>query len=237
MKTVGIIGGLGPEASLYYYRTLIDLSRVATKHPDRQCTEIEIILYNLNQCEYGSKLFDSGRWAEFTAKCVDATQRLQRAGADFAIIACNTAHFVFNDVKTMSPIPLISIVEETCNAVAKSGLTKVGLFGGPVTMKGHFYQDVFSKRNISVVVPKVQDQNYIASKIFREVAVGIIRDETHTGLLEIARRMIGEESIQGLILGCTELPLILTKGDLGIPFFDTSKIHAESAFRYSLLDT
>ena len=231
MKTIGIVGGLGPEASLYYYRTLIDLAHEA--QGEKKYPEIEIVIYNLNQNECGAKLFDSGRWTELAAKLIDAIQRLYRAGADFAIIACNTAHTIFDDVKAKSPIPLLSIVEETCKAVAGLGLTKVGLFGSPTTMQGHYYQDVFSKKNISIVVPKGEDQAYIGSKTREELVLGVIRDETRKGFLEVAQRMIDEESIEGLILGCTEIPLLLGKEKFVIPFFDSSKIHAESAFRYS----
>ena len=235
MKTIGIVGGLGPEASLYYYRTLIDLAHEA-QSPETPYPEIEMVIYNLNQNESAAKLFKAGRWADHAAKLLYAIERLYRAGADFAIIACNTAHTVFDEVKAKSPIPLLSIVEETCKAVERLGLVKVGLFGSPDTMRGYFYPDVFSKRNISVVVPKGEDQDYIGRKSREELALGVIRDETRQGFLEVAQRMIDEESIQGLILGCTEIPLLLGKEKFVIPFFDTSKIHVESAFRYSLLE-
>ena len=224
MKRIGIVGGLGPEASLYYYRTLIDLAHEALG--GRKYSEI--VIYNLPLDSY----------QKGTPKPVhDAIQCLYQAGADFAIIACNTAHVDFDDLKAKSPIPLLSIVEETCKAVTGLGLTKVGLFGSQLTMQEHFYQDVFSKKNISIVVPKREDQAYISSKTDEELVFGIIRDETRKGYLEVAQRMIDEESIQGLILGCTEIPLLLGKEKFVIPFFDTSKIHAESAFRYSLLAT
>ena len=224
MKRIGIVGGLGPEASLYYYRTLIDLAHEALG--GRKYSEI--VIYNLPLDSY----------QKGTPKPLhDAIQCLYRAGADFAIIACNTAHVDFDDFKAESPIPLLSIVEETCKAVAGLGLTKVGLFGSQLTMQEHFYQDVFSKKNISIVVPKGKDQAYISSKTDEELAFGIIQDKTRKGFLEVAQKMIDEESIQGLILGCTEIPLLLGKEKFVIPFFDTSKIHAESAFRYSLLAT
>lgn len=235
MKRIGIVGGIGPEASLYYYRLLIELSR-RTQSSGRKYPEIEMLIYNLNQNEC-INMFDSGRWVECTAKLVNAIQGLYRGGADFALIACNTAHVVFDDVKAKSPIPLLSIVEEACKAVEKLRLAKVGLFGSRITMQGHFYQDVFRKNNISIVVPREEEQVYIHSKNREEIVLGILRDETRAGFLEIARRMIEEESIQGLIIACTEMPLLLTKDELGIPFFDTSKIHAQSAFRYSLSET
>lgn len=230
MKKIGIVGGLGPEATLYYYRVLIDLCH------QRQGEEEmypEIIIYSLN-LEKCRGLMQSDNWLELADTLAAAFQSLQKAGADFGLIAANTPHKVFENVEAKSPIPLLSIVEETCEVVARHGLTKVGLLGTLFTMQSHFYQDVFSKRNISIVVPKEDEQAYIHNKIVSELGVGIMLDETRGGFLKIAQRMIDEESIQGLILGCTEIPLLLTKEELGMPFFDTSKIHAEAAFRYCL---
>lgn len=221
MKRIGIVGGLGPEASLYYYRILIDLAHETLGG----IKYLEIVIYNLPL-----NLYQRGA----PKALYEATQCLYRAGANFAIIACNDAHVDFDALKARSPILLLSIVEETCKAVAELGLTKVGLFGNQLTMQGHFYQNVFSKKNISIVVPKAKDQAYINSKIEEELVFGITQDETRKGFLEITQRMVDEESIQGLILGCTEIPLLLGKEKFLIPFFDTSRIHAESAFRYSL---
>ena len=232
MKRIGIIGGLGPESTIYYYRTLIDLS--LEKQGARNKSEVEVLIYNLNHAECADILVNC-RWPDLANIIVDAAERLYRAGADFAIIACNTAHLVFDDVAVKSPIPLISIVEETCEAVAKLGLVKVGLLGSIMTMESQLYQNVFNKKNIAIVVPNKEERVYIQNKIRWELAVGIMQDEARKGFLEIAQRMVEKESIQGLILGCTEIPLLLTKEEFGIPFFNTSKIHAESAFRKSYL--
>ncbi len=241
MKIIGIVGGMGPEASLYYYRILIDLKREAQKtiNPD-----VGWIIYNanpiprtgsVNRETSGATLSPARKKAmENPDRLLFAIEGLYRAGADFAIIACNTVHTVFDEVKAKSPLPLLSIVEETCKEVARRGITKVGLFGSMITMQGHFYPDVFTKQSIPLVVPKPEEQAYIDSKVFEELVRGIMRDETRKEFLKIVRRMIDEESIEGLILGCTEIPLLLTKDELGIPFFDTSKIHAESAFKYAL---
>ena len=233
MKVIGVVGGLGPEASLYYYRTLIDLSHEA-QGPDIKYPEIEMVIYNLNQNECGAKLFTAGKWAEHADKLLYAIESLKRAGADFAVIACNTSHTVFDEVKSKSPLPLLSIVEETCKEAKRLGLKKVGLFGSPDTMQGHVYPAALKKENILVAVPTAEEQAYIGGKVREELVLGIMKDDTRARFLEIAQRMIDGESIQGLILGCTEIPLLLTKDALGIPFLNTSKIHAKSAFRYSL---
>jgi aspartate racemase len=233
MKRMGIIGGLGPEATLYYYRVIIDL---CYENKDLEGNYPEIIIYSLNleECRHS---MEKGNWPELSTKLVEACQSLSRAGAEFGLIAANTPHMVFDHVREKSPIPLLSIVEETSEEVVRHGLRKVGLIGTLITMQSHFYEDVFRRRNISIAVPGEDEQTYIYEKIRSELGVGIMLAETRGRFLQIAQRMKEEDSIQGLILGCTEIPLLLTREELGIPFFDTSKIHAQSALRYSLAKT
>jgi aspartate racemase len=233
MKRMGIIGGLGPEATLYYYRVIIDL---CYENKDLEGNYPEIIIYSLNleECRHS---MEKGNWPELSTKLVEACQSLSRAGAEFGLIAANTPHMVFDHVREKSPIPLLSIVEETSEEVVRHGLRKVGLIGTLITMQSHFYEDVFRRRNISIAVPGEDEQTYIYEKIRSELGVGIMLAETRGRFLQIAQRMKEEDAIQGLILGCTEIPLLLTREELGIPFFDTSKIHAQSALRYSLAKT
>ena len=233
MKRMGIIGGLGPEATLYYYRVIIDL---CYENKDLEGNYPEIIIYSLNleECRHS---MEKGNWPELSTKLVEACQSLSRAGAEFGLIAANTPHMVFDRVREKSPIPLLSIVEETSEEVVRHGLRKVGLIGTLITMQSHFYEDVFRRRNISIAVPREDEQTYIYEKIRSELGVGIMLAETRGRFLQIAQRMKEEDAIQGLILGCTEIPLLLTREELGIPFFDTSKIHAQSALRYSLAKT
>ena len=233
MKRMGIIGGLGPEATLYYYRVIIDL---CYESKDLEGNYPEIIIYSLNleECRHS---MEKGNWPELSTKLVEACQSLSRAGAEFGLIAANTPHMVFDHVREKSPIPLLSIVEETSEEVVRHGLRKVGLIGTLITMQSHFYEDVFRRRNISIAVPGEDEQTYIYEKIRSELGVGIMLAETRGRFLQIAQRMKEEDAIQGLILGCTEIPLLLTREEFGIPFFDTSKIHAQSALRYSLAKT
>lgn len=229
MKRIGILGGVGPESTLKYYRTILDLCRekgLGANYP-------EIIIYSLNFQEC-LDLQESGRQRELIAKLVGGIASLHRAGADFALIACNTLHTFFEEIKAKSPLPLLSIVEVTCDAVASQGLERVGLFGTRYTMQADFFPRVFGKRNIAVIAPEEEEQAYIDDKIYNELVWGKVVDETKRGLLEIMGRMIERDSIQGLILGCTELSLIFPQDELGIPFFDTTKIHAQSALEYSL---
>ena len=235
MKKIGIVGGLGPQTTLYYYRMLIDLGR---ENKDSGGNYPVIIIYSLESRGMPeSTPLENNKAGGGTARLVSAVQSLYQAGADFGLIACNTAHRFFDDIRAKSPMPLLSIVEETCNEVDRQGLKKVGLLGSAITMSSNFYQDVFSKRNISIAVPKEDEQTYINSKLFSEVIAGIMSGDVRKGFLKIAQRMRAEESIEGLILGCTDIPLLMKKADeeeLGIPFFNTSRIHVQSALRYWL---
>ncbi|MBW2017436.1 MAG: amino acid racemase [Deltaproteobacteria bacterium] len=193
MKKIGIVGGLGPESTLYYYRIFTNL---CYSNPKLEGSMPEILIYSLNLQECLKIMFDV--------------------------------------IKEECPIPLISIVEATCMAVKQKGLSRVGLFGTLTTMGSSFYRDVFERHGITIEIPEEKDRDYICEKISRELGVGIIREETRRGFLDIAEKMRKENSIEGLILGCTEIPLLLGGEDIGMPFFDTSRIHVESALEYSM---
>jgi aspartate racemase len=163
---------------------------------------------------------------------VAEVERLARAGADFGLLASNTPHIVFDEIRRRSPIPLISIVETTCQSAKALGLKKLGLFGTRFTMQGRFYPDVFSREGIRLAVPDPEEQTYIHDKYLGELVHGVIRPETRAGLLRIVEQLKERNGIDGLILGGTELPSILQDaGDRGIPFLDTTKIHVERVVR------
>jgi len=231
LKRIGIIGGLGPEATIDYYRIIIHSS---FKKMKGRTPEIIIYSLDLNKFTNMMKDFDNMK-NEVIEYLLEAVYSLSRARADFALIASNTPHIVFDEVVDKSPIPMISIVEETLNVVEEKGLKKVGLFGTKFTMQADFYHRVFSRKEIEVFVPNEVEQNYIHYKLYDELRFGKIIEETQKGYLTIAKRMIDKENIEGLILGCTEIPLLLKeKKYYNIPFFNTSKIHAESALQYCL---
>jgi aspartate racemase len=172
---------------------------------------------------------------DVTAYLLSEIHKLARAGADFALLASNTPHVVFDTLQLQSPIPLISIVEVTCRAAEKKGLKRVGIFGTRFTMQGRFYPEVFEKAEIALVLPEPEEQIYIHDKYMGELVHGIIRPETRTTLLDIVERMKTKEKIDGMILGGTELPLILRdSAELDIPFLDTTKLHVESVVSWLL---
>lgn len=232
MKKIGIIGGLGPESTIDYYRRIIDSYRKAQINENYP----EIIIYSLNINEV-SDMMEAEQWDKLIDLLANAIKLISRAGADFALIAANTPHIVFDEVNPLSPIPMLSIVEETYKVVKTLGLKKVGLLGTKITMQSDYYQKVFTRYGITIVVPDQDEQKYIHKKIMTELLFGKTLDETRKALLSIVKNMVVKESIQGLILGCTELPLILKKDEFGIHFLNTTKIHTESAVKYCLSET
>lgn len=150
-------------------------------------------------------------------------------------LAANTPHVVFDDLRARSPIPLVSIVEATRDVVLSMRLQKVGLIGTRFTMQGHFYSDVFSREGVAVVTPREDEQAFIHEKYMAELVNGVFLSRTRDALLAIADRLREEQAIQGLILGGTELPLILREQTYkGLPLLDTAKIHVESAIKHLL---
>lgn len=231
MKKIGIVGGLGPESTIDYYRIIIHSSLEKMKG-----STPEIIINSLDLKKFSNMMKDFDKEKDKVINyLLEAVNSLNRAGADFALIASNTPHIVFDEVVEKSPIPMISIVEETLKVAEKKGIKRIGLFGTKFTMQSVFYQKVFLRKEIEVIVPKEVEQNYINYKLYDELTFGKIVEETKKGFLTIAKRMIDDDSVEGLILGCTEIPLLLTEEKYsGIPFLNTSKIHAESSLQYCL---
>jgi len=227
MKKIGIIGGLGPESTVDYYKEII--SAFNTKYSDLAYPEI--ILYSANINEFMG-LVNEKKWQIISEWLINKIFAIHEAGAEFAAIASNTPHIVFDEIKTKSPIPLLSIVEETCNKAKVMGLKKVGLIGTKLTMENDFYKKPFISKGISVVIPSEEEQQLINDKLFSEIELGIFKDSTRDKFLTIVKRMVDENEIDSLILGCTELPLILTENRYGIPFLNTSDIHCESIINY-----
>jgi len=224
MKTVGIVGGIGPESTIEYYRLIIASYR--ERKPDGSSPSIIINSIDLRKM---LDLIEANDLAQVTAYLVAEVERLARAGADCGLLAANTPHIVFDEIRQRSPIPLVSIVEATAEAAKALKLEKLGLFGTRFTMQGRFYPDVFSREGITVAVPTDDEQAYIHEKYMNELVRGVVAPQTRSALLAITERLRAREGIQGLILGGTELSLILREATAGgIPLLDTSRIHAEA---------
>jgi aspartate racemase len=225
MKTLGIIGGLGPESTIDYYGKIIALYRQRTG--DGSYPQFIINSINLKK---GLDFMDANNLPGMADYLVEEIEKLILAGATFGLISANTPHIVFDEVASRSSIPLISIVEATCTAVKAKKLKRLALFGTRYTMQATFYPKVFSREGIELLLPGPEDQTYIHDKYLNELVSGKFLPETRAGLLVIVDRMKEKHDIDGVILAGTELPLILRDREhQGIPLLDTTEIHCETA--------
>jgi aspartate racemase len=171
-------------------------------------------------------LMKQKEYKKATLYLLEKLEGLKRAGADFAAISANTPHLLFDGLEEKSPLPLISIVEATCREALKRNLKRPGLFGTGFTMNATFYADVFKKNGIEVSLPNDADKKTIDHKLFSEIELGIFKDDTRDLLIDIIQKMVDEQQIDSIILGCTEFPLILTETNYcGIPVLNTTQIH------------
>ena len=225
MKTLGIIGGIGPESTIDYYQSIIEVFR--KRKPEAGYPPLLINSINLDKLR---TFVEAGEFPALVEYLLEELRKLQRAGVDFALLAANTPHLVFDDLQRASPLPLLSIVEATRDAARARGLKRLALFGTRFTMQAQFYQDVFSRDGIEVVVPDLPDQDYLHDKYMNELINGVFMPETRAGLLAVVGRVKETSGIDSVILGGTELPLILRESHYeGIPFLNTTKIHVAAA--------
>jgi aspartate racemase len=222
MKTLGLIGGTGPESTIDYYRLLTNQYR---EKADGASPHIIINSINLKQM---IDWMGAGELDKVTNELVKQFETLQRVGVDFAALTANTPHIVFDDIKQRVTLPLISIVEATCERAQSLGYKSVALFGTRYTMQAPFYPKVFSRTDIKLVTPNEAEQNYIHEKYFGELLKDQFLPETRVRFLEIADAMKAREGIEALILGGTEIPLLLRAEEHNdIHFLDTTKIHVD----------
>jgi len=222
MKTVGIVGGIGPESTIEYYRFIIEDYR--QRQGGGSYPRIIINSVDLNRLVGWINAGELGPFADYLAAGVD---QLADAGADFAVLAANTAHIVFDQIRDRSRIPLLSIAAATCARARALGLKRPGLLGTRFTMEAPFYPELFAREGLTIVTPDEKERAFINEKYFGELLQNLFRPETREQLLHIVNRMKEREAIDGLILGGTELPLLLRGADSDLPFLDTTKIHVE----------
>ncbi len=223
MQRIGIIGGLGPESTLEYYRGIIDAFNRQTgdfQYP-------EIVIYSMNLGEVLAML-DADDWSSLANALLEALDALHKAGADFGAIASNSPHIVWEKIQPASPIPLISIVEMVCQEATRMGVKRPGLLGTSMTMRTDYYHRRMKQDGIEAVSPRLEDQALIQHFLDTEIEKGIFKDETRDKLLEMVDSMRAEEGIDSVILGCTELPLILTESNYGVPFLNTTNLHVQA---------
>lgn len=221
MKTVGIVGGLGPESTVDYYQSII--AKFQERTGSKEILP-ELFIYSVNM--YKVFEFISNQQLDQLAQyLIDAVQKLERAGVDFVAISANTPHIVFDQVKQKVEVPMISIVEETFVQAQKMGLQNIGLIGTRFTMENVFFKTPFLAHNMKITVPSISEQEYIHRKIVEELENGIVRQKTKLKFLEIIDRMSEQEQLEGIILGCTEFPMIIKQEDATLPQLNTTEIH------------
>ncbi len=229
MKTIGLIGGLSWESSVEYYRIINDTvkQKLGGLHSAKVCMislDLEEIRSLVTKKE-PSKIIDI---------LSDAARRIENAGADCLLICANTTHRFAKEIQESVRIPLIHIVDKTAEEIIKAGMKKVGLFGTRITMEEAFYKDMLlTKYNIETLIPDMQDRSIIDQIIFKELCSGIKRKESSKILKKIIQKL-QNQGAQGIILGCTEIGLLIKNDGSSVPLFDTTKIHAEAAVNYAL---
>ncbi len=223
VKKVGIVGGIGPASTLDYYRGIVDGCRTKAKDGSYP----KIVINSIDMMEMLAYV-STKDWESLVNRRLGAVKDLERAGAEFAAIASNTPHIVFDEVKRRSALPLISIVESTCQYAASKGCSKVVVLGTRFTMSSGLYARAFEKYGIQAVTPAANEQNEVHNIIFPKLEDGIVVPEDKESMLAIAGRLIAEHHADALVLGCTELPLMVKDQDLDTLILNTTKIHIES---------
>ncbi len=223
MKTIGLLGGMSWESTVTYYKVINE----TVKEKLGGLHSAKILLYSVDFDEI-ERCQSSGRWDLAAEILSDGARRLQDAGADFIVICTNTMHKSAPEIRERISVPLLHIAEVTAQRLKKAGIGVVGLLGTKYTMTEDFYKDVLEKFGIRVLIPEGAEIDTVNSVIFDELCLGILREESAEALRQAARSL-EERGARGIILGCTELGLLVRREDLDVPVFDTALIHAEEA--------
>lgn len=229
MKTIGIIGGMSWESTVTYYQIINEI----VKQKLGGFHSAKILLYSVDFDEI-EKYQTNGEWDKSGEVLGDIAARLEQAGADYIVIATNTMHKVIPQMKTRISIPIIHIAEATADKLKENGISTVGLLGTKYTMKQDFYKEKLIDAGLKVIIPNDDDVETVNDVIFNELCLGNINKESKEKYVSIINKM-AEEGAQGVILGCTEIGLLIKQEDVDIPVFDTTLIHAEKAALMSII--
>ena len=228
MKVMGLIGGTTWLSTIEYYRVINEtVNEKLGKTHSAHC-----ILYSVDFEEFITKKV--GKWDEISIQFIDITQKLQGAGAEFFILCANTLHIIADELENKVDIPLVHIVDATAEKIQEKHIKKIGLLGTKYTMGEDFYKKRLKEKNgIETIVPSPEDQKIIHTIIIEELAHNIFKPSSKQIYLDIIEKM-KKQGAEGIILGCTEIPLLIKEDDINIPSFDTIKIHAQAAVNYAL---
>jgi aspartate racemase len=228
MKTLGLIGGTTWVSTVDYYRYINKLTNEKLGGQN----SAQILLYSMN-FDKVKTLADAGDWEKFGELFLEVAQNLENAGAKAVVLCANTAHIVANFIESRIKIPLINITDATAREISKQNLKRVALLGTKFTMENDFYKKTLLRYGIETMIPDDEERDFIHDSIFEELGKDIITRETKQKYLEIIERL-HEKGAEGVIFGCTEIPLLLKAEDCRFPSFDTTMIHAQYAVDFAL---
>ncbi|KAA2265699.1 aspartate/glutamate racemase family protein [Solihabitans fulvus] len=228
MRTIGLIGGMSWESSALYYRLVNEgvRDRLGGLHSAR------CVLWSVDFAEVERQQAE-GRWADAAKLLAEAARRLVAAGADLVLICTNTMHLVADDVKAAVEVPVLHIGDVTAEAVRRAGLSRVGLLGTAFTMERPFLVERLAAQGVTAVVPGPADRAEVHRVIYEELCLGVIRDESRRRYAEVIARLVAQ-GCEGIVLGCTEIELLVTEANSPVPVFPTTALHAEAAVRAAL---
>lgn len=233
MKTIGIVGGVSWVSSLEYYRLMNEL--VQSRLGDLHSAKILMFSIEFNNFAKEERLAEKGNWAPLKNTMVDAAKRLQKGGADFIVIASNTMNSTVDLIQNQVPLPIIHIADSVGSKAKEMKLKKLALLGTKFTMEQPFYKDhLKQKYNLDVAIPSLEEREYINAAIFDELCKGIITKNSKNKFLAIIERLRADEHVDGVLLGCTEIPLLIKQQDIDLPVLDSTALHAEAAVTYAL---
>jgi aspartate racemase len=229
MKTIGMIGGMSWESSLEYYRILNETvkARLGGLH------SVRCLMYSVDFAEI-EELQHKGKWEDATELMIDAAKRVESGGADFLIICTNTMHKMAEEVQQSINIPLLHIADATAARIKSQEIKKIGLLGTRFTMEEDFYKGrLVEKHKLNVIIPNADERRIVHQVIYDELCKGKIKESSRAKFLEIMKYLV-EDGAEGIILGCTEIGLLVKQENSLVPLFDTTKIHAEAAVDFAL---
>lgn len=231
MKKLGLIGGIGPASTVDYYNYIIEGWRKARRdgnYPD-------FLIENINMSEMLSSL-DKGDYIRLILQLHNSVLGLVAAGAEFIAIASNTPHVVINDLQARSPVPIVSIVKTTADYALSRGYKKVLLLGTKFTLSHNFYPDAFKNAGVECIVPEGGDVEAVHNVIFPNLEEGLVIPADKKALLALIERYRAEKAVDAVVLGCTELPIMIKQNDLSLPVIDTTRVHADAIVQFMLRD-
>jgi aspartate racemase len=229
MKTIGLIGGMSWESSVDYYRIINE----ETRNILRGSHSSKCLMYSFDFHEI-EELQNKNSWEELTEEMVLQAENLKKAGADFIVICTNTMHIMAPDIEKRTGLKVLHIADVTGEEIKRKSIGKVALLGTKFTMEGTFYKKVLKdKHNIDVVIPNDEDREVIHNIIYNELVRGVIGDDSRQKYIKIIDKLI-DKGAEGVVLGCTEIPLLIKQKDVSIPIFNTTEIHSKAAVRYAI---